>query len=179
MTGRFRKKLVEVEAVQWTGENRREVEAFAGANLVFSDDGRGIRMWCGIANPGDYIYRDFDGSRRCSPPASFEATYEPAPSPQPNNEQRYREELQSLLALSQEGKNDAEGAMGTATPERYLGKAEVFDLLARRIERVLFSDEAVAPTGREQRYREALKEYAGLFGPIGDRARDALKEETQ
>lgn len=69
-----------------------------------------------------------------------------------SNEQRYREELQSLLALCQERKNDAEGATGTVTPDRYLGKAEVFDLLARRIERVLFSDPA--PIDREQRYRE-------------------------
>lgn len=74
---RYRKKPEPpVEAVQWTGENGEEVEAFAGFHLIFTDDGRGIRMWCGVANPGDYIYRDSDGSRRFLPAASFQATYE-------------------------------------------------------------------------------------------------------
>lgn len=54
--------------------------------------------------------------------------------------QQVLDEVRNLLALCQEEKGNAEAAMGIATPDRYLGKAEAYDLLARRIERVFFPD---------------------------------------
>lgn len=75
--GKFRKKQVTVEAVQWTGENREAVEEFVG--LVM--DLQGTRSLCfgfEVAIPGDYFVRDTDGNVEVFSATVFEETYEPA-----------------------------------------------------------------------------------------------------
>jgi hypothetical protein len=78
MPDRFRKKPIEVEAVQWTGENRGEVEEFAVAGGVRLRDGLAHRS--SDALPSDWIVR-VAASGECFVVRadSFDATYEPAP----------------------------------------------------------------------------------------------------
>lgn len=86
---RFRKKPVEVEAVQWTGENREELEASQAAIVTWSR-GRIVGMFdispylrvphheeTERADPGDWIVKEGDVFGVYSP-LIFEATYEPA-----------------------------------------------------------------------------------------------------
>jgi hypothetical protein len=63
---RYRKKPVEVEAVQWTGENREEVDAVVGRAF----DPRFVAV------PGDWIILDPDLGVTSLSPKDFEATYE-------------------------------------------------------------------------------------------------------
>jgi hypothetical protein len=71
---RYRKKQVEVEAVQWTGENREEVEAFAGGSVLLRD---GAALHHLEAIRGDWIVRSDEGVPRVVPAERFQATYEP------------------------------------------------------------------------------------------------------
>lgn len=78
--GKFRKKPVEVEAVQWTGENSAAVAEFLGYEgddwradlgvLTVSDFYRVVR--------GDFIVRFPDGATEPVSAHKFEETYEPA-----------------------------------------------------------------------------------------------------
>lgn len=83
--GKFRKKQVEVEAVQWTGENIEEIHAFMSprqpaymAGFSNADDLLGLPG--GVANKGDWVIKDdeFEGYFAPCPPDVFEETYEPA-----------------------------------------------------------------------------------------------------
>ena len=82
----YRKKPVEVEAINWTGSNTREVDAFFG--LMQPGEGRGFlhqgtsfliatlegAMRCEV---GDWIIRGVKGEFYPCKPDIFEATYEP------------------------------------------------------------------------------------------------------
>lgn len=85
----FRKKPVVIEAVQWTGNNVSEMEAFApGAKTegrrkaLIIDTLEGVM----IGEPGDWIIRGIKGEFYPCKPDIFAATYEPVvsstPSPQ-------------------------------------------------------------------------------------------------
>ena len=72
---RYRKKSVEVEAVQWTGENREEVEALTGGKGTVS--GPSFLLPTGTADVGDYIVHSQYGTFFPCPNEEFHATYEP------------------------------------------------------------------------------------------------------
>lgn len=82
----FRKKPVLIQAVQWTGENRSEVRAFADADraggvlILDGETGVAIETLEGtmLASPGDWIIRGVKGEFYPCKPDIFEATYEPA-----------------------------------------------------------------------------------------------------
>lgn len=91
---RFRKKPVEVDAVQWTGTNAQEVNLFArgGAGFdVLSDEDRGncndpqatamvydvLHSTWVLVRTGDYIIRGIQGELYPCRTDVFEATYEP------------------------------------------------------------------------------------------------------
>ena len=79
---KFRKRPVEVEAMQFTGENGAEIAAFVG------DEPREIEYLPGayaivtlegtmVADPGDWIIKGIAGEFYPCKPDIFDATYEP------------------------------------------------------------------------------------------------------
>lgn len=96
---RFTKKPVTIEAIQWTGNNLREVVAFTDgppdtrshhAGMAWDDyrdlvarDGLKIYTLEGkmLASPGDWIIRGVKGEHYPCKPDIFEATYSPAAHP--------------------------------------------------------------------------------------------------
>jgi hypothetical protein len=76
MPNRYRKKAIEVEAVQWTGENREEVEAFV-AETPYTIDGATVRIWGATAAVGDWLIKTDTGRLESELPTVFETTYEP------------------------------------------------------------------------------------------------------
>ena len=87
---RYRKKPVEIEAVQWTGENLEEIKAF-GESFIFDiidtawEVGNGspyvfmkIKTLEGdmIVSEGDYIIKGISGEFYPCKPDIFKATYE-------------------------------------------------------------------------------------------------------
>lgn len=78
MIARYRKKPVEIEAVQWTGENWQEIKDFAGSDVSF--DGRlYVFTLEGTlkVDIGDYIIKGVKGEFYPCKPDVFERTYEP------------------------------------------------------------------------------------------------------
>jgi len=82
---RFRKKPVVIEAIRWTGENAREVQAFlmqtkdAAAGWVkgrYVDIGTSEGLM--VASPGDWIIKGVKGEFYPCKPDIFELTYERA-----------------------------------------------------------------------------------------------------
>jgi hypothetical protein len=88
---KFRKKPVEIEAVQWTGSNEDEIRGFVGEAVSFQDaiafdeyiDGTPgtralIRTLEGTmsAEAGDWIIRGVKGEFYPCKPDIFEATYD-------------------------------------------------------------------------------------------------------
>lgn len=79
----YRKKPVVIEAVQFTGSNRREVLAFIYPSM--SEDAEAMELPVVIstlegdmtASPGDYIIKGTGGEFYPCKPAIFAATYEP------------------------------------------------------------------------------------------------------
>lgn len=92
---KFRKKPVEIEAVQWTGANLREVLTFTGKHDRFNEwfedfkdyqkhvskSGDIFKIFTleGVmeASPGDWIIRGVQGEHYPCKPDIFEATYDP------------------------------------------------------------------------------------------------------
>lgn len=82
---RYRKRPVEVDAIQWTGQNLGDVQAFgSGAVGIGTLDGGALPLWviksaatCRVER-GDWIIRETDGSGfyPCAGDV-FAATYEP------------------------------------------------------------------------------------------------------
>lgn len=79
---RYKKKPVEIEAVQWTGENLEEVIAFCKF-VKLAREGRGainlyISTFEGIyaCSKGDYIIKGIAGEFYPCKPDIFKATYE-------------------------------------------------------------------------------------------------------
>lgn len=80
---RYRKKPVEVESIQWTGENIHEIERFAMGSLSiqYLDEPPTIHINTieGLlkASVGDYIIKGIKGEFYPCKPDIFEQTYEP------------------------------------------------------------------------------------------------------
>jgi hypothetical protein len=83
VVGGYRKKAVEVEAVQWTGENIEEIRAFLRPEEFTQNSGNGSlwlrlrREGLGMVFKGRFIVRHGDGKLERFAPEIFEATYEP------------------------------------------------------------------------------------------------------
>lgn len=85
---KFKRKLAEIEAIQWTGKNRTEIEAFCPdimaapgtSSLLIANREEEMRV-----DIGDWIIRGVDGECYPCKPDIFERTYsacdtdEPAP----------------------------------------------------------------------------------------------------
>jgi len=90
MMAKYRKRPVVVEAIQWTGENLREIIDFTGLNAsakrfsweeyesLVKKEGLKIFTLEGshMASIGDYIIRGIAGEVYPCKPDIFEATYE-------------------------------------------------------------------------------------------------------
>jgi len=82
---RYRKKPVEIEAVQWTGNNYVEVGSLVelsdwdGHSVSIGNDGLVIHTREGDmrADPGDWVIRGVAGELYPCKPEIFEQTYEP------------------------------------------------------------------------------------------------------
>ena len=79
MIKKYHKKTVEVEAVQWTGDNIKEIEDFTKGNIVINEDNElyiytleGVHL----ASVGDYIIKGIKGEFYPCKPDIFEQTYE-------------------------------------------------------------------------------------------------------
>jgi hypothetical protein len=76
---KYRKKPIEIEAVQWTGSNADEIEEFIGQVWKAAPDRIRINTPEGtmVATPGDWIIRGVAGELYPCKPDIFEQTYEP------------------------------------------------------------------------------------------------------
>lgn len=83
---RFRKKPVVVDAVQWTGNNRQEINNFVGGGSslgYIKEDGQNLFEIVTLegtmaASPGDWIIKGVQGERYPVKDDIFHETYEPA-----------------------------------------------------------------------------------------------------
>jgi hypothetical protein len=74
----FRKKPVEIEAIQWTGENVKEIKNFVTQNHHWLDNELVIQTLEGdhIALKGDFIIKGVKGEFYPCKPDIFEQTYD-------------------------------------------------------------------------------------------------------
>ncbi len=79
MIKKYRKKPVEVEAVQWTGFNIKEIAIFTEGKIAINEDNEiyiytleGVHL----ASIGDYIIKGIKGEFYPCKPDIFEQTYE-------------------------------------------------------------------------------------------------------
>lgn len=80
---KYRKKPVVIEALQWTGTNKKEIKGFAGKYAGFEDFGEAtvhliVKTLEGKlkASIGDYIIQGVDGEFYPCKPDIFKQTYE-------------------------------------------------------------------------------------------------------
>lgn len=81
---RFRTRPVEVDAVQWTGDNLRELEGLAGKPVTVTADGAAtfrshvvlVTLW-----PGEWLVRSARHGLAVMGDAEFAAAYEAVPDP--------------------------------------------------------------------------------------------------
>jgi hypothetical protein len=74
---KYRKKPVVVEAIQWTGENIKEVDTFCDKCFTGSDDLHTVILECVMgAMPGDFIIKGVGGEFYLCKPDIFMKTYE-------------------------------------------------------------------------------------------------------
>jgi hypothetical protein len=75
---KYRKKPVVIDAVQFTGKNFDEIEAFAGGDACFVNGELVVATLEGSlrATIGDYIIKGIKGEFYPCKPDIFEATYE-------------------------------------------------------------------------------------------------------
>jgi hypothetical protein len=73
----YRKKPVEIDAIQWTGDNRLEIFDFCNMSYINDQELR-IQTLEGsmIASVGDYIIKGVKGEFYPCKPDIFEMTYE-------------------------------------------------------------------------------------------------------
>ena len=75
---KYRKKPVAIEAVQWTGENQKEIFDFVDTGMQFMDDSllnstiEGVM----IAIKGDYFIKGLNGEFYSFKPDIFHKTYD-------------------------------------------------------------------------------------------------------
>ena len=89
MSGRYRKRPVEVDAVQFTGFNIEEIAEFTGEtpphqSLALAGETALYKITTLegklFASPGDWVIRGVQGEYYPCKPDIFEATYEPVES---------------------------------------------------------------------------------------------------
>lgn len=82
---KYRKKPIVVEAVRWTGANRKEIEAFCGVGVMFGTiyEPDPVSAACiptlegkMYTRPGDYIIKGANGEYYPCNPEVFAKTYE-------------------------------------------------------------------------------------------------------
>ena len=78
---KYRKKPVIVDAIQWTGENEKEVESFLVLGGAWFDKDSNFLIICTLegdmyVDKGDYIIRGIKGEFYSCKPDIFEETYE-------------------------------------------------------------------------------------------------------
>jgi len=81
---KFRKKPVEIEAIQWTGDNMEAISQFVGEDLVPMEDEHEAQTKIGIvtlegvmtASIGDWIIKGVNGEFYPCKPDIFQKTYE-------------------------------------------------------------------------------------------------------
>lgn len=78
MIKRYRKKPVEIEAVQWTGNNLAELREMGGLTALYFNRDIKIKTLEGVmtASIGDYIIKGVQGELYPCKPEIFEQTYE-------------------------------------------------------------------------------------------------------
>ena len=83
MTRKYRKKPVEIEAIQWTGENRKEVFEFCSKMYIHYIPGSDVPELrvqtlegSMIASIGDYIIKGIKGEFYPCKPDIFHLTYD-------------------------------------------------------------------------------------------------------
>lgn len=78
--GKYRKKPVVIEAIQWTGGNVDDIGRFIGKGLVMERGKLVIATLEGemTASKGDWIIKGVQGEFYPCKPDIFEMTYEPA-----------------------------------------------------------------------------------------------------
>lgn len=78
---KYRKKTVTVEAVRWTGDNRKEIYDFCSDAYMANYSKLYIKTLEGvyIAREGDYIIKGVHGEFYPCKPDIFEETYEEVP----------------------------------------------------------------------------------------------------
>ncbi len=82
---KFRKKPVVIEALKWTGDNFKSIQAFAGENVSLEDDELIIKTLEDgkngkakhAATIGDFIIKGVQGEFYFCKPDIFAETYEP------------------------------------------------------------------------------------------------------
>lgn len=98
------KRPVEVQAVQWTGENRKEIKDFVGPDCFWKGVVLVINTLEGAhyAKVGDYIIRGVKGEFYPCKPDIFEQTYEESVVVDPNLFSREctmtKEEIERLIS---------------------------------------------------------------------------------
>lgn len=75
---KYRKKPVEIEAIQWTGNNGSEIETFIEGNFDNTLSYPNIRTLEGVmkVDIGDYVIKGVKGEFYPCKPDIFEMTYE-------------------------------------------------------------------------------------------------------
>jgi len=81
---KFRKKPVEIEAIQWTGDNMEAISQLVGEDLVPMEDEHEAQTKIGIvtlegvmtASIGDWIIKGVNGEFYPCKPDIFQKTYE-------------------------------------------------------------------------------------------------------
>jgi len=82
MVKKYRKKPVEVEAVQWTGDNYFEVEKFTGGNIMYKYRAEDKKLMISTleghitASNGDFIIKGVKGEFYPCKPDIFYETHE-------------------------------------------------------------------------------------------------------
>lgn len=77
---KFRKKPIVIEAIQWTGENKKEIDKFIGIEVQDTYGGENLIIETlegdHIAKIGDWIIKGVKGEFYPCKPGIFEKTYE-------------------------------------------------------------------------------------------------------
>jgi len=83
---KYRKRPVIVDALQWTGQNGKDIGDFADLGLVVSDVPLRISTMDGThkVQVGDWIIKSAEGKLSVCPPDVFEQTYDITPTDELN-----------------------------------------------------------------------------------------------
>ena len=80
MIKKYKKKPVIIEAIQWTGANKSDIQAFMGQHLIENTVNHQLRIPTlegeHIASVGDFIIKGIHGEFYPCKPDIFEKTYD-------------------------------------------------------------------------------------------------------